>query len=157
MEALQAVRAGVSRALPADLIRHLESEYPREGCGALLRRGDTGPCRVRPMRNVLEGPAAHTAYAFDPHEWLEVLREADAAGERLVCLYHSHPDTGAHFSAEDREWAAPDGVPLWPGVSYLVVPVLRGSVGEAREFVWNSGDFCEFHPLADGFRFEKPF
>jgi proteasome lid subunit RPN8/RPN11 len=142
---------------PKDLLSHLESEYPREGCGVLLQDERTGKYRVRPMRNARAAPHARTAFAFDPGEWLTLLVESEARGERLACIYHSHTDTSAHFSAEDREWAAPDGEPLWPGVSYLVVSVERGRATEARGFAWKSGDFRETEGSPWAFKIEKPF
>jgi hypothetical protein len=39
--------------------------------------------------------------------------------------------------------AAPEGMPLLPGVSYLVVAVDRGSATAARLFWWEGEDFLE--------------
>src|SRR5262249_38452185 len=44
-------------ALPNDLrqvVEHLESTYPNEGCGVLLRSNATGRWRVVPMRNAYD-------------------------------------------------------------------------------------------------------
>ncbi|NMO18926.1 M67 family metallopeptidase [Pyxidicoccus fallax] len=119
--------------------RHLEARYPQEGCGVVLRAGENGPWRVRPLRNVSPRPA--TAYAFAPEEWLAVSMEADARGERAVCVFHSHVDAPATFSHEDRVRAAPEGLPLLPGVSYLIASVHRGCVTCVREYGWEEGDF----------------
>jgi proteasome lid subunit RPN8/RPN11 len=122
---------------------------------------------VHPLRNAYDAhhardPArfphtARTAFAFDPREWLALILEAETRGERVVCVYHSHVDTGAHFSAEDREWAAPDGEPLLPGVSYLVVSVEGGHATRARGFTWKFSDFHEVEAPLANFRFEKTF
>ncbi len=143
-------------ALPEDLsevVRHLESAYPREGCGVLLRAGAGGAWRVRPLRNAYDEHHARepvrfprtsrTAYLFDPREWLAVLTEAEARGEQVACVFHSHVDAGAYFSDEDRRMAAPDGLPLIPGVSYLVMAVHSGCVSEAGIFWWRCGEFLE--------------
>jgi proteasome lid subunit RPN8/RPN11 len=132
----------LSRALPEDLsevIRHLESCYPREGCGVLLRAGEGGPWRVRPLRNTSRSP--RTSYRFEPREWLGVLMEAEARGEQVACVFHSHVDTEATFSDEDRHQAAPGGQPLLPGVSYLVMAVHSGCVGDVRIFRWEHKEF----------------
>jgi proteasome lid subunit RPN8/RPN11 len=147
----------VRLALPEVLLQHLEAEYPREGCGLILRRGDTGPYRIRPMRNDREPPHAHTAFAFNPNEWLQANLEADAHNERILCVYHSHVDTGAHFSSQDREWAAPEGVPVLPGVSYLVVSITGGRASEARLFAWKDGGFHELPGVPYCFTNEKAF
>ncbi|HYO52540.1 M67 family metallopeptidase [Archangium sp.] len=159
----------MSHTLPEDLsdvIRHLESSYPREGCGVLLRAGEGGPWRVRPLRNAYDELHAgdpvrfprtsRTAYAFEPREWLGVLLEAEARGEHVACVFHSHVDCGADFSGEDRHQAAPDGHPLLPGVSYLVMAIHSGCVRDSRIFWWDYGifqgrrvslDLKSLHPL----------
>jgi proteasome lid subunit RPN8/RPN11 len=133
----------------------------------ILEEPATGAYRVRPLRNAYAAHHARdparfphtprTAFAFDPREWLGVILEAETRGEQLAWVYHSHVDTGAHFSAEDREWAAPDGEPLLPGVGYLVVSVVRGRATQARGFAWKFRDFHEIDPLPWDFRFEKTF
>lgn len=122
------------------IVRHLESAWPLEGCGVVLRQGTRGPWRCRPLRNAR---AARDAYAFDPAEWLGVLREADARGEQLMWVFHSHVsgDGDAGFSREDRRQAAPGGEPLLPGVSYLVMALRHGRVTARRLFRWEGKDF----------------
>jgi proteasome lid subunit RPN8/RPN11 len=139
-------------ALPQDLsavFTHLASCYPNEGCGVIIH-GARG-WRVRPMENAYDRyhardpvgfpRTARTAYFFDPREWLAVSEETDRNGERVTCIFHSHADVGAYFSAEDAAMAAPEGEPLMPGVAYLVVAVDGGTVTDARIFRWNDGDF----------------
>jgi proteasome lid subunit RPN8/RPN11 len=141
-------------ALPSDLsevIRHLETTYPQEGCGVILRAGPNGPWRIRPISNAYdryhaEDPArfphtSRTAYLFEPREWLALNLEADARGERIACVFHSHVNGVAQLSAEDRAQALPDGQPILPGVSYLVVAMVRGHATEARVFRWLDGEF----------------
>ena len=141
----------------SDVVHHLESAWPREGCGVLLRAGPEGPWRCRPLRNVQdalheEDPvrsprSSRHAYAFDPREWLGVLLEAEARGEAVACVFHSHVDGPADFSPEDRRQAAPDGQPLLPGVSYLVMAVHAGSVTNASIFRWEGGGFSRRPPV----------
>ena len=107
----------------------------------LLRMGPSGPWRCRPLRNALDAHTARTAYAFEAHEWLGVLKEADTRGEHVACVFHSHVVGGADFSAEDRRQAAPEGQPLLPGVSYLVMEVPAGRVRAARLFQWEGSGF----------------
>jgi proteasome lid subunit RPN8/RPN11 len=149
-------------ALPPDLselIRHLEAAYPLEGCGVILRAGPNGPWRIHPITNAYDryhavDPArfprtSHTAYLFEPLEWLALNLEAEAQGEQIACVFHSHVNSTAHLSAEDRAQALPDGQPILPGVSYLVVAVVRGRATEARLFRWVNGEFRDrLVPLA---------
>ncbi|HZH04765.1 MAG TPA: M67 family metallopeptidase [Myxococcaceae bacterium] len=144
--------------LPKDLTemkRHLEAAYPDEGCGLILRGPGPDELRVRPMRNVYDRYHAQdperfprtsrTAYLFDPREWMQVTEEAEVVGAQVACIFHSHGDVGAYFSDEDKAMAAPDGEPLFPEVSYLVVAVDAGKVTGAKLFAWNGRCFEE-HP-----------
>ena len=145
--------SGVAEAaalLPEDLsdvLRHLEACYPDEGCGVLLRAAGEGAWRVQPLRNALlpasaSGPRpSRTAYAFEPREWLQVLLDAECQDERLLCVFHSHVEGSVEFSQEDRFNAAPEGQPLLPGVSYLVVAVRSGRAVEAALYRWGGKSF----------------
>lgn len=137
----------VSRArpeLPEDLspvLRHVESSWPREGCGVLLRAGPQGPWRVRPLHNA--SPSPRSTYRFEPQEWLAVLMEAEVRKEQVVCVFHSHVDTPAFFSAEDRRQAAPGGEPLLPGACYLVIGVESARARSACLAWWQEGRLYE--------------
>jgi len=141
----------VPESVLAELLRHLSAALPEEGCAVLLGREDQ--VRLVPMENAqarhhARDPdvfprSARTAFTLDPRAWLELLREADRAGERVVAIAHSHPDGGAGFSAEDRRWAAPDGQPLLPGVAHLVIAFRAGRPWSARWALWAEGDFLE--------------
>ncbi|MCY1047519.1 Mov34/MPN/PAD-1 family protein [Corallococcus sp. bb12-1] len=142
----------------ARMIHHLEAAWPHEGCGVILQgeggEGEEGPWRVVPLPNV--SPTPRVAYAFASDAWLRVCLEADARRETLVSVFHSHIDTAATFSAEDRRQAAPGGVLLLPGVSYEVISIQEGRATSASSSQWMDGDFQGVPiPLPD-FRFEKP-
>lgn len=137
---------------PLDAIfRHLEAAYPNEGCGVILE-GPNG-MRVVPLDNVYDKyhrvdpeqfpRTQRTAYLIDPKAWLQLSRESEAKGERVVVIIHSHADVGAYFSAEDKAMAAPNGEPLHPGVEYLVVAVNNARVEAAKLFNFEKGEFKE--------------
>ncbi len=133
----------------AEAVRHLEACFPEEGCGVVLL--GPGGARWVPLFNAYAAWAAkdaaafprnaRTAFLFEPKAWLALLKEADARKERVAYLVHSHPDGQAHFSAEDVAQAAPEGLPLLPGVSYLVVAVLGGRAAQACCAWWQPGGF----------------
>lgn len=135
----------------SEVIRHLEKTYPQEGCGVILRAGPEGPWRVRPLPNAYDRYHAadpvhfphtsRTGYLFEPRDWLALNLEADARGEQIACVFHSHVNGIADFSAEDRAQALAAGQPLLPDVSYLVVAVVAGRASEARLFRWVEGEF----------------
>jgi proteasome lid subunit RPN8/RPN11 len=141
-----------------ELVRHLSAALPDEGCAVLLAREDQ--VRLVPMENAQgrhhgRDPdafprTARTAFSLDPRAWLDLLREADRTGERILAIAHSHPDGGSAFSAEDRRWAAPDGQPLLPGVAHLVIAFRAGKPSDARWALWAEGDFVESDCLLPG-------
>jgi proteasome lid subunit RPN8/RPN11 len=142
-------------SLPKDLspiLSHLEAAYPREGCALIFEEKDGGFTQES-MENVYDkyhrlDPIrfprdSKTAYKLDELKVHRLIESGESRGARLAVIVHSHCDVGAYFSAEDRQVAAPDGTPLWPGVSYLVVAVDGGRATGARMYAWTGGDFGE--------------
>jgi len=132
-----------------EIVRQAEAGYPEEICGMIVgQRGAPETYRVRQVTNVAnrepqEDPSgvprdARTAYKMDPLEQLRTLREVDEHGWEVAAFYHSHPDHDAYFSRMDRERAlAPDGEPIWPGATYLVVSVMGGRAWGAASYRWD--------------------
>jgi len=133
---------------------HLERTYPEEGCGCVLEDA-SGRWKSRPCTNIQNAlhardPVAYprdarTAYFIEPRELLDITREADAAGGRIVAWYHSHPDHPAYFSDEDRSRALIEDEPLYPDAAYLVYSVRNGRTAAIKAFVWDEAtrDFLE--------------
>jgi len=130
---------------------HVKSTYPEEGCGVVFAKA--GVRRVVAMKNVYDKYAARspatyprtnrTAYLFDPLAFANLLEAAEAAGETLELIFHSHCDVGSYFSHEDSAMAAPEGQPLYPKTSYLVVAVDKGAVTVSKVFAWDGVKFVE--------------
>jgi proteasome lid subunit RPN8/RPN11 len=92
------------------ILQHAESAYPNEGCGLLV--GQTSAERFIPITNLSASP---TEYEMDPAELIRVLRELRGTGERLVAIYHSHPNGPAELSRKDIERA------YYPDAAQVVV------------------------------------
>jgi proteasome lid subunit RPN8/RPN11 len=139
----------IPQSLLKPIFEQAEREYPRECCGMIL-----GPAsnpgvltRVVPLRNVqdayhTEDPGnfprtAETAFFMDPKELLTIQKEARKAGEMIRVIYHSHIDTGAYFSEEDRRMALAEGEPAYPGVAYLVISVIKNKATDWNLFEWD--------------------
>jgi [CysO sulfur-carrier protein]-S-L-cysteine hydrolase len=148
----------LSKGVLAEALRHLQGCYPEEGCGVVLE--GPGGQRWVALPNAYAAWAARdpdafprdarSAFVFEPAQWLAVLRDADARGERVACVVHAHPDGPAAFSAEDRAQAAPGGVPLVPGAAHLVVSVRSGRASAASWVTWDGKGFREApHPLGE--------
>lgn len=139
------------RGLPAELqpiIADCEANYPNEACGLVVRTAE-GRLKTVVAKNLQD-----RYHALDPAEFPRTSRtayklnerliaKAAEQGEQLVCIWHSHCDAGAYFSAEDVRCAAPAGQPLYPGVGYLVVSVMGQKVRalEMYHFDAASGGF----------------
>jgi proteasome lid subunit RPN8/RPN11 len=145
-----------ARALEA-MDAHAVEGFPEEVCGVLLA-SPSGQV-VRRMRNVqnalhaadsVANPRdARTAYQFDGAELLEVTKQGDQDGWRIVLFYHSHPQHGAYFSDTDKARALFGGEvelgPAFPGVAYLVISVYDRVVRDRKVFAWDdaTADFLE--------------
>lgn len=128
------------------MVSWLEAAYPFEGCGLILENAD-GQHRFYGCQNLADlyhqrdpgrfPRSARDFYIIDPREFMW----AEARGERVVAIVHSHPDGSAEFSGEDRAGAlmprnqANDPVePVYPGVDYLILAVQAGRAELARLF-----------------------
>jgi len=148
---------GIQAAAMEAMRAHAESGYPEEVCGAVFATPDGQ--QVRRLTNVqnrlhAEDPVANprdarTAYHMDARELLDVHRDGDRPGWRILLFYHSHPEHDAYFSATDKAqalWGEGDAAePSYPGVGYLVFSVRDRRVRDARLFAWSDEhrDFVE--------------
>jgi len=137
-----------------EVLEILRAAYPREGCGVVL----TGPHghRVLALPNACDPARAAAHFQFDDAAWLATLTEVDARDESLACLFHSHVDSPADFSAQDVQAAAPGGTPLFPGVAYLVVSVTRHGPSEIRFFSWSGASFQESRGVSRSWQASGP-
>jgi len=134
------------------LAAHAEREYPRECCGLILAniKAPHAWSRLIPCRNLQDDlhrkdPArfprtSETAYFIDPAALLRIQKEARERGERIRCIYHSHPDAEPGFSLEDRAGALWGDEPLYPEAVYLIVSVRNGRAGTCHLYEWSGGD-----------------
>jgi proteasome lid subunit RPN8/RPN11 len=140
----------IDRSVLDAICRDVEAAHPEEACGCLAASGQNDVvCRAIPCRNAQkdlhqmdprEHPqTAREAYSIDPLELLRIQKDVDAAGLSLCGVYHSHPETGPDFSAEDRRLAMPDGEPVWPSAHYLIASAKDGKVTEVKSFTWDPG------------------
>ena len=115
------------------LERHAAVSYPDECCGVLIGRSNGGSMfveRVLSVGNERED-SRHNRYLISPETILAAHKEARALGLDVLGYYHSHPDHPARPSEFDREHA-------WPGLSYLIVSVEKGTVVDRRS--WRLSD-----------------
>lgn len=136
--------------------RHGEREYPHEACGVVIGPKDKAlALGVFPITNIQDNlhqkdPVqyprdAKTAYFMEPKELRILEKEIKGQDFEIKIYYHSHPDHEVYFSDEDKALACPWGEPSYPGVSHLVVSVIKGKAVAAGLFHWDDRkkDFCQ--------------
>jgi proteasome lid subunit RPN8/RPN11 len=144
-------------AIAEDVVRimqeHARTWYPSECCGLLFARsGATTATRALCMdnladrlhqRNPEDFPRGGKDYfAIDGRLADRAAHSAKAQGERWLAIFHSHIDCGCHFSAEDRDMAAPGGVPVDPAMWHVVMECRQRVVVAARAYLWDGAGYA---------------
>ncbi len=144
------------RALTPDILREIYSAlapvYPAEGCGIVTED------RAQIPKVVVSQNLTNSLNTLDPGQYsrraengyvldTRLIVAAERAGEILRIIFHSHPDVGVYFSAEDTQKALVDwgdGPELaYPDVDYLVVAVNKGKVSHSGLFRYLDKSFVE--------------
>ena len=100
----------IPRHLADEMVAHLESERPNEGCG-LVAGTDGGVTKVIRMTNAAGSPVR---YALDPKEQFAAYRLIEDGSLELAGVFHSHTHTEAYPSPTDVRLASED-------VPYIIV------------------------------------
>lgn len=80
-----------------EVIDHSRELKPIESCGYLVGK-EMSIQKLIKMTNLDNEPDHFT---FDPKEQFAAVKEARAAGQQLLAVYHSHPESPARPSQED--------------------------------------------------------
>jgi len=123
------------------ITRAAEAAYPEECCGLLVGEGSAGGWRVSRVEasaNLAEGDRRRR-FEVDPRLLIRLHRQLRGGAERVIGVYHSHPDHPAEPSARDLKLA------LEPGLVWLITSVVEGRARDTTAFVL----------AADGGRFDR--
>jgi proteasome lid subunit RPN8/RPN11 len=109
----------------AVIVAHCYDGYPDEACGLLTGRlnGTEPDGRITDAVPCVNVERSARTYTVDPRDLLRVMREAEARGDEIVGVWHSHTHTDPYPSptdvrlAVDPSWIFPivslrDGVPM---------------------------------------------
>jgi [CysO sulfur-carrier protein]-S-L-cysteine hydrolase len=126
-----------------EVFAHAREADPEECCG-LISGTDDAPYRyVIRCRNDMtlhhrRDPASYPrdgrqGFYMNEQDYLRAEDDAEARGEHITCVYHSHVEAGAYFSEMDQDFA---GQPLFPfpDADHLVVAVIGGKVVDQALF-----------------------
>ena len=132
------------RSLVDELEAHARSTFPEECCGMVVERaGQLSVVRVTNVQNAkhAENPdqfprTAAIAYTMGP-EAAPVLVDHERGRLAIRVFYHSHPQHGAYFSAEDKRQATVWDEPSYPDAAQIVLSVIDGDVRDMQAFRWD--------------------
>ena len=117
----------------AAIYSHGRETYPEECCGVMIgprlesASGQVVITEIVSAENEREDTSRHNRFLISPQALLQAQRGARQRGLDILGYYHSHPDHPARPSEFDREHA-------WPGTSYLIISVEKGSVVDATSW-----------------------
>ena len=162
-------RVEVDRSLPpvvlparivSELLGHARETHPEECCGLIVGTGRERYRRLVRCRNEmtqlhqadpLQYPRdGRSAFWMNEADYMQTREEAEAAGEQVTAVYHSHVGTGAYLSELDLGYAHHELFPF-PEADQIVVavastdtgsPAMRldeGCVGGLGIFLWDEG------------------
>ena len=111
------------------MVSHVESTFPKEGCGLMI--GSEGLVQEAvPLPNSYSGPQ-EDFFVIDPKDLQRVDHESRDRGLDVLGVFHSHPDCDAYFSKTDLENSCP-----W--YSFVVLSVKGGKFDHANSFLPNA-------------------
>lgn len=136
-----------SRSIPSDVLheicRHALDVAPEECCGLVIGTAEDRFLRAVRITNVMTKMHvadvkafprdARHAYYMSETEYLQAIGEAEARGERVAAIYHSHFGKGCYLSQDDLAFAAHPLFPF-PNAVQLVLSLLGDRVREIGIF-----------------------
>jgi len=126
-----------------EVYAHARECDPEECCGLITGKGVDRYLSVARCRNDMtsyhrKDPKrfprdGREGFYMNERDYLCAAEEAEARGEQVTAVYHSHVDCGAYFSEMDQEFADNPLYPF-PDADHLVVAVSGGKVVEQNLF-----------------------
>ena len=122
----------------AVIVGHCYDGYPDEACGLLTGRlnGTEPDGRITDAVPCVNAERSARTYTVDPRDLLRVMREAEARGDDIVGVWHSHTHTDAYPSTTDVRQAVD---PAW---MYVIVS-MRDQAPMLRAYRIRNGEIAE--------------
>jgi proteasome lid subunit RPN8/RPN11 len=120
----------IPSALMEKMVAHCRAAYPNETCGILAGKEGTIE-KIYEMTNIEPSPVS---YLMDPKEQFLAMKEMRTEGNRMIAIYHSHPQSPAYPSSKDVSLA------FYPDAVYVIVSLIDRNKPEIRAFEikeWN--------------------
>jgi proteasome lid subunit RPN8/RPN11 len=109
----------ISKADYEKIIAHARENLPEEACG-LIAGEVTGEIKeIKKVYLLTNIDHTNEHFSIDPKEQLQAVKDMRANGLLLLGNWHSHPETPARPSEEDKRLAYD------PNVSYLILSLMN--------------------------------
>ncbi|MBM3711924.1 MAG: M67 family metallopeptidase [Actinobacteria bacterium] len=108
----------INQKVVDEIYRHAVKESPLEACG-YLAGSDNTVFKNYAMTNI-DKSTDH--FTMDINEQFMVIKKAKNEGLKIIAVYHSHPNSPARLSEEDRRLAND------PGISYVIVSIAENKL-----------------------------
>ncbi len=115
----------IPETVRAEMLAHAKACLPNEACGYLV--GDSAAGRIQRFTPITNAAGSPTRFVFEPHEQLTAEQAIDAAGEQVIGIAHSHPNSEPTPSAVDIDDAG-----RFDPFGMLVHVVIAPMTGEIR-------------------------
>ena len=125
------------------LINEMESAarvtFPNEACGIIIGR-ENHINRFMPVSNKTTADPA-ISFAIDPKDYFNARRDAKEVGDRVMGIWHSHPDGLAEPSTQDKAQSY-EGNWLW-----LITAISHEDVMMTKAYISGPKDSHEFSAI----------
>ena len=101
----------IRRSVYNSIIQHAQEDPSIEACGYLAEKDGV----VETPYRLTNTDASKEHFSMDPKEQFETVRKIRSESQKLKAVYHSHPETPARPSEEDKKLAYD------PDISYVIV------------------------------------
>ena len=101
----------IRRSVYNSIIQHAQEDTTIEACGYLAEKDGMVETHYR----LTNTDASKEHFSMDPKEQFETVRKIRSESQKLKAVYHSHPETPARPSEEDKKLAYD------PDISYVIV------------------------------------
>jgi proteasome lid subunit RPN8/RPN11 len=126
-------RLVIPPALLDRMVAHCRASYPDETCGIFAGKGGIAE-KIYEMTNVEPSPVS---YLMDPKEQFLAMKEMRNEGNRMIAIYHSHPQSPPFPSGKDISLA------FYPDTVYVIVGLIDRDRPEIRGFEIREGNVSE--------------
>lgn len=123
----------ISRRFVDEMIAHVQSLAPEEGCGMLATRHG----QVEALHRVTNSHHSPVFYVMDPQEQLRAVLAIEDGGMQVGAIYHSHPSSPAVPSPRDIELAQ------WPDALYIIISLADRAAPDLRTWRIEHGEATE--------------